>query len=108
MTLAGADYCPGYIFAVLRTAYGVGARVVTQSVVVTDVQGSSVGVMGGPSCFPDEYCGQLLPSMSVVFAAGQPVPAYGDMIDLYGVTVSGGLSPVAFSVTGHCDPELWC
>jgi hypothetical protein len=103
----GTTYCVGYVFAVLRTAYGVGARVVTQAVWVSAVQGSTVTVSGGPACFPDEWCGQTVPSMTVTLPAGSPSLAVGDVVDVYGSTVTAGLAPDGVTVLGTCA-EFGC
>lgn len=100
----GTSYCPGYIFGVRRTLYGVSTRIVLRGVVVELVSGTRVRVSGGPSCLPTEWCGQTIPSLTVTFPARSAVPAYGDMLSLYGITTTGGLTPVGFQVTGHCDP----
>ena len=81
-----------------------GTRIVLRSVVVDSVSGSQVRVSGGPSCLPTEWCGQTIPSLAVSFPTGAAVPAYGDVVSLYGTTTTGGLTPVGFQVTGHCDP----
>jgi hypothetical protein len=100
----GSSYCPGYVFAVRRTLYGVDTRVVLRGVVVESVIGSAVRVAGGPSCLPTEWCGQLIPSMTVTFPTGAVLPTYGDVISLYGTAITGGLTPGGFETTGHCDP----
>ena len=100
----GSSYCPGYVFAVRRTLYGVDTRIVLRGVVVESVTGSQVRVAGGPSCLPTEWCGQLIPSMTVTFPTGAVLPAYADVISLYGTTITGGLTPDGFETTGHCDP----
>ena len=92
MTRGPTTYCVGYVFAVLRTAYGVGAPVVMRGLWVSDVRGSAITANGGPSCFPWEWCGQIIPSMTVTVPAGGPTPALGDVVDVYGVTVTGGLT----------------
>lgn len=91
----------------LRTAYGVGSRVVLQGVWVSEVNGSMVTLNGGPSCFPGEWCGQLVPSMQVALPAGSPSVAVGAVVDVYGVTVTGGLSTDAVVVLGSCA-EFGC
>jgi len=100
----GSSYCPGYVFAVRRTLYAVDTRIVLRGVAVVSVSGSRVQVAGGPSCLPTEWCGQTIPSITVTFPAGAALPAYGDVVSLYGITTIGGLTPVGFQVTGHCDP----
>ena len=100
----GSSYCPGYVFAVRRTLYGVDTRTVLRGVVVESVSGSQVRIAGGPSCLPTEWCGQTIPSMTVTFPIGAAVPTYADVISLYGTTITGGLTPGGFETTGHCDP----
>ena len=100
----GSSYCPGYVFAVRRTLYGVDTRIVLRGVVVESVSGSQVRIAGGPSCLPTEWCGQLIPSMTVTFPTGAVLPAYADVISLHRTTITGGLTPGGFETTGHCDP----
>lgn len=104
ISYAGASYCPGYIFGIRRTLYGVGTRIVLRGVVVGSVAGTRVQVSGGPSCLPDEWCGQSIPSLTVVFPTAAAVPRYGDVISLHGTTTAGGLMPAGFEATGYCDP----
>ena len=103
-THGGTTYCIGYIFGVRRTLYGVGTALALQSVAVTSVNGTVVGLSGGPSCLPEEWCGQTLPTASVTFPDGGPVPSYGDVINLYGITSTGSITTTEFDVVGHCDP----
>jgi|KBSMisStandDraft_5_1062788.scaffolds.fasta_scaffold8251090_1 hypothetical protein len=42
--------------------------------------------------------------MTVTSPTGAAVPAYADVISLYGTTITGGLTPDGFQTTGHCDP----
>jgi hypothetical protein len=82
----------------------VGTALAVQGVAVTSVSGTLVGLSGGPSCLPDEWCGQILPTASVTFLAGAPVPSYGDVINLYGITSTRSITPRDFDVVGRCDP----
>ena len=105
VVFAGASYCPGYVNTIKSTYYGVGQRIVVD-VVVDHVAGSSVQVHGYFWCPPDTYCGAFVyDSMSVTFPTGSALPAYGNMIRLFGVTTPGGLSPNGFVLTGQCEPE---
>lgn len=99
----GASYCPGHVNLVTSTAYGVGQRIVVD-VVVDRVSGSRVDVHGAFWCPPGKYCGALFAYLSVTFAPGATVPAYGNMMRLFGVTTPGGLNPTGFAVTGQCEP----
>ena len=104
LSYAGLSYCPGYIFGVKRNLYGLNTRVVLRSVVVEAVTGSQVRVSGGPSCLPSEWCGQTIPSLTTTFATSAAKPRYADVINLFGTTTAGGLTPAGFVVIGHCDP----
>jgi hypothetical protein len=103
-TRGTTSYCVGYLFGVQRTLYGVGHALAVRGVAVTSVSGNLVGLSGGPSCLPDEWCGQILPTVLITFPAGGPVPSYGDVIDLYGISSAGSITPEEFDVVGHCDP----
>ncbi len=104
LSYTGLSYCPGYIFGVKRNLYGLNTRVVLRSVVVEAVTGSQVRVSGGPSCLPSEWCGQTIPSLTTTFATSAAKPRYADVINLFGTTTAGGLTPAGFVVIGHCDP----
>ena len=104
----GTTYCPAAIGELVRNTRPLGLGVVVQRVTVVGGYGQSVTVMGGTWCPPGMWCGQVLDFMDVSFPAGATVPAYGDVIDLYGRVITGGLSPDGFTVVGHCDPELSC
>ena len=104
LSYAGLSYCPGYIFGVKRNLYGLNTRIVLRSVVVEAVTGSQVRVSGGPSCLPSEWCGQTIPSLTTTFATSAAKPRYADVINLFGTTTAGGLTPAGFVVIGHCDP----
>ena len=108
VTYRGRTWCPGYVFAVTRGIYPVGTRLVLRGVLVDGVNGRAVDVSGGPSCFPDEYCGQITPRMSVTFRERAPLPAYGNVIWLYGRITTAGFAAAGFTVVGQCDPVFGC
>jgi hypothetical protein len=111
VTFAGESYCPGFIVGVATGAYGTGTRIVVQSVTVWDVSGTHATIAGGPSCLPDPsgepvFCGDIVPTLDVDFAAIPPPPAVGAVVNVYGTTTStGGLSPAGYEVVG-CDPTV--
>lgn len=107
VSFAGSIYCVGYIYGVKRTLYGIGMHLLVPSVTVTTVQANVVTVMGGPSCVPDEFCGQTLPSMSVTFDTA-PQLAPGDIINVYGITFTAGITPTVVQVVGTCNPDFGC
>jgi hypothetical protein len=87
---AGSSYCPAYISYVNATAYGTGHKVVLTGL-VTRVDGSTVTVENGSPCYPaDAACGATLVSATIVFPSGQPLPRLGDMVNVYGVTITAG------------------
>jgi hypothetical protein len=105
----GQPYCTGYVIGVKTGAYGTGARVVLRSVTVVQIAGTTATVEGGPSCLsPSSYCGATIPTVTAYFTGLPTVPAYGDVIDLYGTTGTNTLSAADFVVKGHCDPDFGC
>ena len=44
-----------------------------------------------------------LPNLTATVPTGTAVPAYGDVVSLYGIATTRGLTPVGFQVTGDCD-----
>ena len=105
----GQPYCTGYVIGVKTGAYGTGARVVLRSVTVVQIAGTTATVEGGPSCLsPSSYCGATIPTVTAYFTGLPTVPAYGDVIDLYGTTGTNTLSAAGYVVKGHCDPDFGC
>lgn len=111
-TAAGCDatvaigdlfYCPGYLNLVQRTWYGTGQRIVL-TVVVDGMSGSRANVHGGFYCPDGHYCGAALASGTITFPPGADVPAYGNIIQVFGVTTQGALDPGGFTVIGQCEP----
>jgi len=98
-----AAYCPGYLNLVQRTWYGTGQHIVL-TVVVTGVSGSQARVHGSFYCPDGRYCGALLASGTITFSPGGAVPAYGNIIKVFGVTTQGALTPTGFTVIGQCEP----
>ena len=106
----GSAYCPATIGAVRTTLYGTGTQVVLRGVTVTAVTTSTVtvAVWASPPCPPGKYCGQLLTLESLTVAwSGTSRPAYGDVLDLFGLTVPTSITPVGYVKTGWC-PIDWC
>ena len=103
----GASYCPAYLSYVLATAYGVGQRVVLQGL-VTAVGGTTVTIEAGSPCYPaDAYCGQTLIAAPAAFPAGAPLPGPGEYVNVYGVTVTGGLAADGYEFLFSC-PDWAC
>jgi hypothetical protein len=104
----GASYCPASIADVRSTVYGTGTRVVVRSVTVTAVTASSVTVAAWalPPCTPGNFCGATLALQSLTATwSGTTRPAYGDVLDLFGVTIAASMSPNGFITTGNCPIE---
>jgi hypothetical protein len=107
---AGADYCPGTIAGVRGSSYGTGTRIVLRGVTVTTVTTGTVTVAAWVArpCPPGMFCGagMTLDSLTVSWR-GTSRPAYGDVLDLFGRTVTSSLTPVGYVKTGYC-PIDWC
>lgn len=106
----GAAYCPATIVGVRGTSYGIGTRVVLKGVTVTKVTTSAVtvAVWTSPLCPPGKLCGALLTLESLTVPwTGTSRPGYGDVLDLFGRTIAGTITPVGYVKTGYC-PIDWC
>ena len=110
VTFAGATYCPGTIAGVRGSSYGTGTRIVLRGVTVTNVSTGTVTVAAWVArpCPPGMFCGasMTLDSLTVSWW-GTSRPAYGDVLDLFGRTVTASLTPVGYVKTGYC-PIDWC
>lgn len=106
----GAVYCPITIANLKNTSYGTGIRVVLKSVTVTAVNSSTVTVAAWalPPCTPGNFCGQTLTlhSLTVPWTAASR-PEYGDVLDLFGVTIPASITPDGYITTGNC-PIDYC
>ena len=106
----GASYCPASIAGVRATTYPAGTRVVLKGITVTTVTSSTVTVAAWVSqpCPQGKLCGAslTLESLTVTWR-GTSRPAYGDVINLFGTTITASITPVGYIKTGYC-PIDWC
>ena len=110
LLFGGQWYCSGTMAGVKATAYGTGKRVVIKSVTVTARSTTSVtvGAWVAQSCLPGNYCGATLKleTLTVTWtAADRPGP--GDVINLFGATRTGSLTPAGYQKLAYCPIE-WC
>ncbi|HEX8509661.1 MAG TPA: hypothetical protein VF635_09230 [Propionibacteriaceae bacterium] len=106
----GATYCPATIVGVRNTVYGTGTRVVLKGVTVSKVTTTTVtvAVWTSPPCPPGKFCGGLMTLESLTMSwTGTSRPAYGDVLDLFGRTITSTITPVGYIKTGYC-PIDWC
>ena len=106
----GATYCPATIRGVRGATYPTGVRVVLKGVTVTyDRAPDTVTVASWASdpCPPGKFCGATLTLESLTVPwGGTARPAYGDVLDLFGITTSGTVNPVGYIKTGYCPIDL--
>jgi len=105
----GGSYCPVSIPQVRATAHGTGARVALMSVTVSEVTAGTVtvAVWALPPCPPDKYCGATMTLQSVTVSwQGAGRPAYGDVLNLFGLTAPGSLTPAGYIKTGYCPIDM--
>jgi hypothetical protein len=110
ISFGGVAYCPATIVAGQNTTFGTGARVVLRGVTVTAVSTGTVtvGAWEVPPCPVGHLCGATLTLRTLTVAwTGTSRPAYGDVLDLFGRTVTASLTPVGYVKTGFC-PIDWC
>ena len=67
----------------------------------------TVAAWTSPPCPPGKYCGQLLTLESLIVpwtVTSRPGP--GDVLDLFGQTITGTITPVGYIKTGYCPIEF--
>ena len=103
------SYCAGTLTGVNRTVYGLGQRIGLGGVNVSVVndQNNTVQVWGFDPCPPGMYCGAGSVTTTVVWdGSSKPVP--GDVISLYGVTITSSLRIDGYVKIGWCHPDWGC
>lgn len=95
--------------SVNRTVYGLGQRIALGgvNVSVVDDQSNTVQVWGFDPCPAGIYCGAGSVTTTVVWD-GSPKPVPGDVISLYGVTITSSLRVDGYVKIGWCHPEWGC
>jgi hypothetical protein len=103
------SYCAGTLTGVNRTAYGLGQRIALGGVNVSVVndQNNTVQVWGFDPCPPDNLCGAGSATTTLVWD-GSPKPVPGDVISVYGVTITSSLRIDGYVKIGWCHPEWGC
>ena len=67
----------------------------------------TVAAWTSPPCPPEKYCPQLLTLESLIVpwtVTSRPAP--GDVLDLFGQTITGTITPVGYIKTGFCPIEF--
>ena len=103
-------YCKASVSAVKATAYGTGKRVMLTGVSVTARTTSTVTVAGleWPVCPPGKFCGASATVVSLTVPwSGTVRPAVRTVVDLYGVTAAGTVTPVGYIASADCYID-WC
>ncbi len=105
----GQWYCTASISGVKSTAYGVGQRVVLQSVSVTAKTSTTVTVAALESspCPAGQYCGATPTTQTLTLSWSTGQPAVGTAVHVFGTTISANLTPVGYqpapaSCTDYC------
>jgi hypothetical protein len=98
-TFNGRLYCPGTIWGVKSTTYGVGAPLVLHQVAVAAKTTNTVTVQAGEfvPCPPGHICGasMTLSTLTVPWS-GKGRPTVGKSIDVYGTTTTASLTPSGY------------
>jgi hypothetical protein len=101
----GQWYCNASISHVKATRFGLGARVVLRDVSVTSVMKCTVTVkaLEWGTCPTGSFCGDLstVQTLTVSWTARNP-PSLRQVINLYGTTITGSVSPVGYVKTNAC------
>ncbi|HSU36217.1 MAG TPA: hypothetical protein VLJ88_11210 [Propionibacteriaceae bacterium] len=74
---------------------------------VVNDQNNTVQVWGFDQCPAGQYCGAGSVTTTVVWD-GSPKPTPGDVISLYGVTITSSLRVEGYVRIGWCHPEWGC
>jgi hypothetical protein len=96
----GQQYCASTLGEVKTGAYPVGTRVALQNLSVTARTTSSLTVAAWEvvPCPPGYFCGATMNPQSLTVAwTGQSRPAVGSVINLFGTTGRGALTPVGYT-----------
>ena len=109
MIFNAQSYCAGTLTGVNQTVYGLGQRVALGgvNVSVVDDQNNTVQVWGFDPCPTGMYCGAGSVTTTVVWN-GSPKPTPGDVISVYGVTITSSLRIEGSVKIGWCHPEWGC
>jgi hypothetical protein len=104
LTFNGQLYCTASISGVKSTAYGVGQRVVLQGVSVTAKTRTTVMVAALESspCPPGQFCGATLTTQTLTLSWSKGQPTLGTVVNVFGTTVSGNLTPVGYQPAPGC------
>jgi hypothetical protein len=92
----GQWYCTASISGVKSTAYGVGQRVVLQSVSVTAKTKTivTVAALESSPCPAGQYCGATLTTQTLTMSWSKGQPAVGSVVHVFGTSISANLTPV--------------
>ena len=94
--------------ALVDGSHPVGAALATLSVYVGSVSGQSVTLTNFADCPPGMLCGTLFVDAVVTFDAAARLPAYGEMVDVYGYTTPSGFTVTASTLVLPCEYGLGC
>lgn len=106
----GQLYCPASISGIKATTYGTGKRVVLRDVSVTARTNADITIaaLENTPCPPDKFCGATLTTTSLrVLWSGSSRPTTPSVINLFGVTRTGSLTPQAYTFSQACY-IAWC
>lgn len=101
----GQWYCNAAISDVKATRAGIGTRVVLRDVSVTRVDKTTVTVeaLEWGNCSSGSYCGDLSTVQRLTVAwTGRARPPQGRVINLFGTTITGSVSPDGYVLTSGC------
>jgi hypothetical protein len=108
MIFNAQSYCAGTLTGVNRTVYGLGQRIALGGVNVSVVnQNNTVQVWGFDPCPAGKLCGAGSVTTTLVWD-GSPKPVPGDVISVYGVTITSSLRIDGSVKIGWCDPRWGC
>ena len=108
MIFNAQSYCAGTLTGVNRTLYGLGQRIALGGVNVSVVnQNNTVQVWGFDPCPAGKLCGAGSVTTTLVWD-GSPKPVPGDVISVYGVTITSSLRIDGSVKIGWCDPRWGC
>ena len=108
MIFNAQSYCAGTLTGVNRTVYGLGQRIalggVNVSVVKDQTTRPGLGIRPLPA---RQVCGAGSVTTTLVWD-GSPKPVPGDVISVYGVTITSSLRIDGYVKIGWCHPKWGC
>lgn len=94
--------------ALVDGTHPAGTALAAPSVYAGGLSGRTVTLTSPAACPPGTYCGALFVDATVTFADDARLPAYGEAVDVYGVTTASGFTVTYSTLVLPCEYGLGC